>query len=738
MEVRSDGEPVEELVGEVLGVHHADPSSGFGVVELDPGDGLAGERCSGPLADLVEGQTVRLVGRRRDHPRYGPTFEAVLYEQVAPATIAALTTFLASDRFAGVSEGDRTRAITAFGAGLGDVIERQPDRLESEAGLAPDVARLLVEAWDTGRALARLVALVTPVGWPMDAVRSAHARFGADVVAIAGTDPYALLAADRVRFAHADALALHLGTARDDRRRLAAGALAALAGARRTAGHQHLPVDELVVQASSLLGVDRLLAREGLDAALAAGTLELEEVDGEPVVSTPGALATERALARGLVRLVRTAPAPVVLDDARWAEVGATALTGDQRRAVATALASGVSVLTGGPGTGKTTTLDALVRVARSLRANVALAAPTGRAAKRLEEVVDAPATTIHRLLEARPDGAGGFVFRYSESEPLPHDLVIVDEVSMCDTWLTHRLVAALADGTRLVLVGDPDQLPSVGPGNVLRDVMASGAVAVTELLEVHRQAAASRIVALAREVLAGDVGGLAGRDGDVFLAEEPDRSLVVDRVVRAVAERAPEEFGVDVDDVQVLAPMYRGPTGVDALNVALKRALNPSGRRVAVGGLDVGDRVMQTRNDAELDVANGDVGRVVDLSRREGTVRVAFPRGEVTYPRDRVRDLIPAWAVTVHKAQGGEWPVVVLVVDPAHRTMLWRNLVYTAITRASRALIIVGRAGALRDAARRDRPSERRTGLAWRLERAAAGSDGGGSSAAAGAEPGE
>ncbi|MEY3020664.1 MAG: hypothetical protein RLZZ272_1648, partial [Actinomycetota bacterium] len=394
------GDALEELVGEVLGVHHADPASGFGVVELDPGDGAPGERCSGPLADLVEGQTVRLVGRRRDHPRHGPTFEAVLYEQVAPASIAALTTFLASDRFAAVPEGDRLRVLTVFGSGLADVIEREPERLVGEAGLEAEAARSLTEAWQTGRALARLVAIVAAAGWPMDAARSAHARFGADVVSVAESDPYALLAAERVRFAHVDALALSLGVARDDPRRAEAGALAALGAARRSGGHQHLAVDELVAAAGTLLGVDRVLARAGLDAALAAGALEAEVLDGVMVVSTPAALAAERGLAAGLARLLDGAPPPVAAPALAEALSGAltgvlagtrgdaVVLTQGQQRAVERALSSGVSVLTGGPGTGKTTALDALVATARALGLNVALAAPTGRAAKRLEEVV--------------------------------------------------------------------------------------------------------------------------------------------------------------------------------------------------------------------------------------------------------------------------------------------------------------------------------------------------------------
>jgi exodeoxyribonuclease V alpha subunit len=715
----------EELVGEVAGVHHADPRTGFGVVEIDPGDGQPGERCTGPLADLVEGQSVRLVGRRSVHPRYGPTFEAMLYEQVTPSTVAGLASFLASERFAHLDPATIERVLTTFGAASGAAIESGPDRLVAEADLEPLEAAALHDAWVAGQALARFVRLVEGAGWPMDAVRSAHARFGSDVVAVARDDAYLLLEAERVRFAHADALAARLGVARDDPRRLVAGARAAVRAAQRQDGHQHLPRDEAVRATAQLLAVDALVAGAGLEQALAAGTLVAEEIDGVATVATPGARRDEVRLADGVRRLLATAtplggPGTGASGDGGDdpAAGPGVVLTADQLAAVATTRTAGVTVLTGGPGTGKSTTVRALVERAEASGANVALAAPTGRAAKRLEELTGRAATTVHRLLEARPDEEGGFHFRFGAHEQLPFDLVVIDEVSMCDTWLAARLIEAVPDGAHLVLVGDPDQLPSVGSGDVLRDLVASGAVPVAALTEIHRQAAGSRIIALARELLAGEVGHLAGVDGDVFTAEEPDRAAIAPRVVQAVAERAPEYFGVGVDDVQVLAPVYRGPNGVDALNVALKAALNPPQGRIAVGGFHEGDRVMQTRNDAELDVANGDVGTVVDTARREGSVRVAFPRGEVTYPRDRLRDLSPAWAITVHKSQGGEWPVVVLVLDPSHRGMLWRNLAYTAVTRASRALILVGRADALRAAARHDRPSNRHTGLAWRLAR--------------------
>ncbi len=715
----------EELVGEVVGVHHADPRSGFGVIEVAPQEGGPGERCSGPLADVVEGQTVRLVGRRAAHPRYGPTFEAMLYEQVTPTAVAGLTAFLTSERFAHIPPVAIQRILTTFGSGAGAAIETGEEHLVDRAELDVEDAHAVCDAWAAGLAMARLVRLVEGVGWPMDAVRSAHARFGADVVDVAREDPYVLLLAERVRFAHVDRLAEQLGVARDDARRLVAGAVTAVRAARRQDGHQHLPRQEVATAAAALLGVDAILAADGVERALARGQLFVEELEGQELVALPSARADEVALAEGLLRLLATARTLPIPDEdvddagdrAQDPEAAdAVELTDDQRAAVVLTATAGVAVLTGGPGTGKSTTVRELVARARAGGANVALAAPTGRAAKRLEELTDDVATTVHRLLEARPDDDGGFRFRFGRDEQLPYDLVVIDETSMCDTWLAARLVEAVPDGSHLVLVGDADQLPSVGSGDVLRDLMRSGVVPVAKLERIHRQAAGSRIVSLARGLLAGDPGELRGVDGDVFVAEESDRGAIVARVVQAVAVRAPEYFGVTADDVQVLAPVYRGPNGVDALNTALKEALNPPAGRSAVAGLHVGDRVMQTRNDAELDVANGDVGTVVDLSVREGTVRVAFPRGEVTYPADRVRDLVAAWAVTVHKSQGGEWPVVVLVLDPAHRSMLWRNLAYTAVTRAARALILVGRSDALRAAARQDRPSHRHTGLAARL----------------------
>ncbi len=704
----------EQLTGEVVGVRYADETSGFGVIELDREDG-GGARCSGPLAGVVEGQTITLSGTWTTHPRYGETFEAVMYEQTAPTTVAGLRSFLGSERFSEVPDRSIQRVLTTFGSGAGRVIENEPERLAEAAGIPVEEANELHRAWREGLVLAELVRLVEPCGWPMDVARAAHARFGAETVEVARADPYALLDAERVRFAHADRLASHLGVEPTDPRRLSAGARAAVSTARQSEGHQHLPRPACIDATAQLLGVDRLVAEDGVATAIAEGALAEETLDDEVVVSTPEALRVEQDLADGLARLLDAEPTRLQPFANRVDP--SDELTEGQTRAVHRVFEHPVSVLTGGPGTGKTRTVEEVVLAAEDAGMEVALCAPTGRAAKRLEELVGRPAMTMHRLLEARPTGDGGFSFRYGRFEQVPFDLVVADEVSMCDTRLAERLVSAVEEGAHLLLVGDPDQLPSVGPGDVLRDLVRCGAVPVTELTEVHRQAAGSRIVGLARELLSGEIGELRGVDGDVFIAEERSRNAIAPRVVQAVAVRAPEYFGVEIDDVQVLAPMYRGPAGVNALNAALKEELNPANGRQAVAGFHIGDRVMQTRNDAELDVANGDVGQVVDLSASDGTIRIAFPRGEVTYDRKQARDLTPAWAVTVHKSQGGEWPVVVLVCDRSHHVMLWRNLIYTAVTRAQRALIVVGQSAALRAAAKHDRPSDRRTGLAWRLQ---------------------
>ncbi|HVM12951.1 MAG TPA: AAA family ATPase [Egibacteraceae bacterium] len=704
----------EELAGEVSTVVYADPATGFGVVEL-AGEGAP--RASGPLASLTAGQPVRLVGRWTEHHRYGPTFRAVYFEQARPQSAAGLTAFLSSDRFPGVGEKLAQRLVARFGLDLPTVAAQEAERLAEVRGVSPGLAATIGEAWRDAGALAALVQELGAVGLPASTAAAVHRSFGDEAAQALARDPYTLLEVRGVRWGHAEALARAQGLDRLDERRLGAGARSAHRQACLAGGHVVLDDATLRTEAGRLLEVDPPAVARALTIASDRGDIVAEQGPAGPWWYTPGDLAAERGLADELVRL----------DAARSRVAGPAGtwepherLTEEQVAAVRAALCAPVSVLTGGPGTGKTRTVVEVVRACEAADLRYALCAPTGRAAKRMEELTGRSATTIHRLLEARGAPGAGFVFGYDAGRRLPHDVVVADEWSMADLRLAWALVRAVGDGAHLLLVGDADQLPSVGPGAVLRDLLDERArhlVTATRLTRIHRQAAASRIVTLAHEVNAGEVPTPRGNMGDVFAVTERSDG-VADRVAEIVAARAPAYFGCAPGDVQVLAPMYRGPAGVDRLNMRLKERLNPPAGRRPVAGWHEGDRVVQTRNDAELDVANGDVGEVVATDPRERTVEVVFPHGTVTYDGERAADLSPAWCLTVHKSQGGEWPVIVLVLDAGHRVMLWREVVYTAITRASRGLLLVGDPGLVVSAARRTGSGarHRRTRLAERL----------------------
>jgi len=705
----------QELTGEVAAVVFTNPQSGFGVVELTSKRGEDGPRASGPLASLVPGQAVRLLGSWTEHERYGPTFEAVAYEHTTPRSTSGLVSFLSSERFPGVGSTLAQRLVTAFGLDIGDVITTAPQRLAEVRGVSAALADTIAESWKAAGALAGLVGELNRAGIPAAVAQGVHRHFGDRAAEVLVDDPYALLVVRGVRWAHAEALAAAAGIDRLDARRLRAGATQAQRDLCARGGHMAVATEPLVAEAGRLLRVDALDARRALDLA----------VDAEQLIAdrdswwTPADLRAEQGLADELTRiLAATSRLPRSVRDVTPSEE----LTDEQCDAVRAGVTATVSVLTGGPGTGKTRTVVELLRACTTHDVRVALCAPTGRAAKRMEELTGHGASTIHRLLEARGRPGEGFSFGYNAGRRLPHDMVIADEWSMADTRLAWSLVQAVADGAHLVIVGDADQLPSVGPGAVLRDLLdAPAGIHVTRLTRIHRQAASSRIVTLAHQVNSGAVPPLRGRDNDVFVVPERPAGIA-DRVAEIVAVRAPQFYDLPPADVQVLAPMYRGPAGVDRLNERIKQRLNPAAGRRPVGGFHEGDRVVQTRNDAELDVANGDIGEVIATDPGERTLTVAFPHGTVDYDLEHAADLQPAWCLTVHKSQGGEWPVVVLVLDAGHRPMLWRELVYTAITRARSGLLLVGDASLLAQAARRTGSGARarRTFFAQRLAEAA------------------
>jgi exodeoxyribonuclease V alpha subunit len=540
--------------------------------------------------------------------------------------------------------------------------------------------------------------------------------YGGDSLKVMAEDPYRLARDIRgIGFRTADAIALRLGLARDAPQRLAAGVSYALQTA-MDEGHCGLPVERLVRLAADLLDVAPDLVRVAAALALREGReVVADTLRGEPCLFLKGLHGAERAIAMRLAERAAGSPPwpPIDLAQARpWVEsrTGKT-LSASQAEAVGLVLRSKLCVLTGGPGVGKTSTLDAILRILTAKGVRVLLAAPTGRAAKRMTEQTGLEARTLHRLLEIDPRNGG---FQRGEDNPLECDLLVIDETSMVDVPLMHALLKAVPDHAGLILVGDVDQLPSVGPGQVLADVIASGRVPVARLTEIFRQAAESRIVVNAHSINTGRMPLTApkGEDSDFYLVEIEDAEAGVDTLVELVTRRIPRRFGLDpARDIQVLTPMIRGSLGSRNLNNALQRVLNPSpsaqverfGWRFAPG-----DRVMETRNDYDRDVFNGDLGTVSAIDAEEEALVVDFDGRPVVYPFNELDTLVPAFATTIHKAQGSEYPAVVIPVVTQHRTMLARNLLYTGVTRGRRLVVLVGQRRAIgmaiREAASRRR----------------------------------
>lgn len=717
----------ERVAGEVVYVIYANEATGFGVISMDE-DHEGAIRAAGPLATLTPGQAVELVGRWNDHPRHGLTFDADFYELATPRSKDGLRAFLASDRFPGVGEKLAKKLVAAFGTGLDQIIVTDPEKLIQVAGVSAALAARINSAWQSAGLLPQLVQRLAAVDLGPAVAQAAVRRFGDQATDLLTDDPYAFLSLPGVRWKHVNALGHAAGIDEADPRRLIAGATGLVTALCWRDGHTWLPTEQVLARLPAVLGNGPDRAQAALDAA-AGGQID---VDPEPIGDLPGGRVAPRAMHEAEVnfaaRVADLLGGAALLGGAKGrtnpltTHDNTTELTGDdltdeQANAVTAAMTTAISILTGGPGTGKTHTVTELIRRASAAGARIALCAPTGRAAKRLEEMTGHAATTVHRLLEARPEPGGGFSFGRTVDNPLPHDLIVVDEWSMADVNLASALMDAMEPPTHLLLVGDPDQLPPVGPGASLRDLMTSDVVTVTRLTRIHRQAAQSRIVTLAHEINAGARPTVVGREGDVFAVAEHTAGIP-QRIASIVAERAPAFFDCTPADVQVLSCMYRGPAGVDTINAALKDRLNPAAGRPAVAGWHEGDRVVATRNDPEADVANGDIGEVAATERAENTVTVAFPQGEVTLKGERLSHLSPAWCLTVHKSQGGEWPVVVLVLDPRQRSMLTRELTYTAVTRARQGLLLVGDVSLLAAASTRVAGglSARRTTLAARV----------------------
>jgi exodeoxyribonuclease V alpha subunit len=694
----------ERLTVEVARVRFATDDGGFAVLDATSDDGEP-VVLAGPLAHVHAGDAMEVSGTWRDHPRHGRQFQVSDVRIAEPTSDAALLALLGAIKHIGATGA--AFLLQRHGSDVLAVVDADPHaRLREVPGIGPIRIGPAVAAWREARALRAVRLFLDSHGVPPAVSGRVIRALGADAVDILTVDPYKLTELDGIGFATADALARALGVAADDPRRLAAGVVYVLREAEAD-GHCFLPRDELRERARRLLGADP-------DAALEAVAFSGKVVIEDDRVADARLHRIETRLGERIRALLEDEP----VHDLELPErpVDRTFVpTEAQWHAVQRALAGRLSILTGGPGVGKTASLRMLVDVLREGRLRAVLCAPTGKAARRMSEATGAEASTIHRLLGWQP--GEGFV--HGPGDPIPGcDVLIVDEVSMLDVRLAGVLFGAVGPRTHVVLVGDPDQLAPVGAGRVLGDLLASEAVPVTRLTEVFRQAARSLIVRTAHAINEGrppprDVPEDVVRD--FYFVGRTRAGEIFDEVVSLAADRLPRHLALDPRaDVQVLAPMHKGPVGIDAFNEALRARLNPDGEAIPGTSLRVGDRVVQTRNDYERLLMNGEVGVLVGHDREAGESLLATDDGRVlTMPGGALDTLRLAHAMSVHKAQGSSAPAVVIPLFSGHRIMLTRNLVYTALTRAERMAVFVGEPAALDAALRRVDAGRRHTRLA-------------------------
>lgn len=717
------------ITGMVAEIHFENRLNGYVVARLEAESGQAHERIVGVMPGLSVGDTVCVRGRRTEHARYGPQLQVDSIEFRDPVSARGIQRYLASGAIEGIGEEFARRIVGEFGADTLRVLDEAPERLKEIQGLGKKRRKRILTAWEASRATRR--ALVFLQGHGLGAALSSRVmeRYGAATVATVKENPYRLIEDIRgVGFRTADKLARELGLPIDHPARIEAGVCFAMQESAQD-GHVFLPRARLIEVGGELLE-QQPAAVEAAIARLVERKLLVVEDDR---TYEPRLHAAEVRATAHLMRLVAAPRSGSAIDGpqalaAIEQEVG-LALGEEQRAAVLGALEHKVSVITGGPGVGKTTILITLQRIWAAHGRRVGLCAPTGRAARRISEATGRPAHTIHRILDFEPETG---TFRNHAEHPLKVDALIVDETSMIDMALFDALLDALPAHASLVMVGDADQLPSVGPGQVLRDVIDSGVLPVARLTRVYRQGEGSGIVAAAHDVLAGRVpggrrAGPADAPGDFHFVEIDEPEKAGEMILRLCTERIPVRFGFDpVRDVQVLSPIYRGEAGVDRLNARLQAALNPlpAGAPVrppdAPPVLRLKDKVMQLRNDYQKEVYNGDIGRVASLDAQAGTVEVHFEGHEVEYGVADEGDLTLAYACSIHKSQGSEYPAVVIALLKQHYIMLNRNLLYTAITRGKKLVVVVGSRGALRRAVETAQASTRFTHLAERLRSSA------------------
>ena len=714
----------------------------------------------GTLPGVHVGELLSVEGEWEKDPKYGRQLHITSFTQRLPASVEGITRYLGSGLIKGIGPKKAQRIVEHFGEQTLAIIEQQPERLSEVKGISAKDREQIAKSWAEQSEIKELHLFLQSHDVSMNLATRIYKQYGQESIKVVRENPYQL-AQDvfGIGFRTADEIAVKLGLPRDHISRMTTGLKYVLAQAANEDGHCYLPENELLRRASEILQAPSERISEAMeqlrgerdvfvepplpmqaemrsqpadDAEPLSDWSEIEEAVPQPRIYFGPFWHAENGSARILRTILRTPSKLPTVSQQHWdavfnylAQNRNMLLTEKQRTAVQMAYYSKVSILTGGPGTGKSTSIRALLMVLRKRKIEVALAAPTGRAAKRLTEATGAvgfQAKTLHRLLEYAPHDN---TYQRNEENPLPYQFVIVDEVSMVDILLFYHLLKALPPDAHLLLVGDADQLPPVGPGNVLRDLLRSGAIPSVVLTELFRQAQQSQIVVNAHRINAGQMPSLKREPGgDFFFVAEEDPIRAQHLVLDFVQRRIPTHYHLNpMTDIQVLSPMYKGPLGVTSLNEELQARLNPKTLvSLEWGGrtLRLGDKVMQVRNDYDKGVFNGDVGWIHAIDKESSTIKVEFLEEAgpllVSYDFPELDELVLAYAVTVHKSQGSEYPAIVLTLVNQHYMLLQRNLLYTAITRAKRLCVIVGQPRALEVAVRNNRVALRNTGLAERL----------------------